>query len=196
MDCSQTNFGVRRPPKQSPHKLLLPFQGSTAFLQTADVAMQRNAIVQCFPVITTATSSHVVRQHSTPRFGNQSYEPTPTCSSGFQVPKLLFLTHDFSHNTGYRVETLLGSLLAPSAHKSNCTPVTTCLLPQFYSSLCKVCSCWQWCTVCRFPTMVGCRSSCVIHRVVGVDDGGVPVVSRDTPCCVVFRQWWAAVRNA
>jgi hypothetical protein len=31
--------------------------------------------------------------------------------------------------------------------------------------------------------MVGCRSYCVIRRVMGVDNGGAPVVMRDTSCC-------------
>ena len=45
LDFSQTDFGVRRPPKQSPHKLLLRFRGSITFLQTVNVAMESCAIV-------------------------------------------------------------------------------------------------------------------------------------------------------
>ena len=108
-DCSYTVF-------ESPHKLLLGFRGSIAFLQTVHLAMQRNAIVQCFPEITTATSSHVGRQHSTPRFRNQSCEATPTCSSGFQVPKLLFLAlqHGLSRVIAKK------ELVVEEAHKSTC----------------------------------------------------------------------------
>ncbi len=96
----------------------------SSFLQW-NSAEAKNATVIGTIAIATALSSHVYWMH-TGKY--QLCQATPTYWSGAQVPILLFLTLDFSHNTGYRVE----SLLAPSLHHSNSTPVSACCLR------------WQW----------------------------------------------------